>query len=99
MKFRAGESIVCIDDKFAWARRKYKKFGMLFPVQGRCYVVRGYVILGSHPAVLLREITNPRVPYSDGYWREAGFWEERFEKAPNIDGLKQLLHVKEREDA
>jgi hypothetical protein len=31
------------------------------------------------------------VPYMDGRFREAGFWDERFERAPNIDGLKKVM--------
>jgi hypothetical protein len=90
MKFRSGESIVCINDNFKWARRQYKAHNLTFPVRGKCYVVRSYVVLGTHPALVLQGIVNIRVPYKDGVWREAGYWEERFEKAPSIDGLKEI---------
>jgi hypothetical protein len=90
MKFKPGESVVCINDDFGWARKKYRAAAITFPVRGKCYVVRRYVIKGSHPAIVLKGMKNPRVIYNDGGIREAGFWDERFEKAPSIDGLKQI---------
>ena len=89
-KFKRGESVVCIDDDFRWAQKKYADAHLNFPVRGKCYVVRAYAVHGSHPAVLLAEITNPFVIYNDGKIREAGFWEERFEKAPSIEQLKRI---------
>jgi hypothetical protein len=89
MKFKPGESVVCINDEFKWARKKYAMFKITWPVRGKCYVVRQYVISGSHPALVLQGIKNPRVRYNDGSWREAGFWEERFERAPGIEDLKK----------
>jgi hypothetical protein len=93
MKFKTGESVVCIDDSFTWARKKYAMFKITWPTQGCCYVVRGYAIKGDYPAIVLRGIVNPRIPYNDGIWREAGFWEERFERAPSIDNLKQIAET------
>lgn len=93
MKFRNGDSVVCINDDFKWARKKYLQFNMTFPTRGKCYVVRAYVMLGSYPALVLQDIVNPRVPYNDGVWREAGYWDERFEKAPSIEGLKEIARL------
>ena len=89
MKFKPGESVVCINDDFGWARKKYRAAKITFPVRGKCYVVRRYVVLGSHPAIVLQGIVNPRVVYNDGRIREAGFWDERFERAPGIEDLKK----------
>lgn len=90
MKFQVGESVICIDDSFTWARQYYRKYNVTWPVCGRVYVVRGYAIKGSHPALLLRDVKNPNVPYRDGTMREAGFWEERFERAPDLGDLRKI---------
>lgn len=92
MKFRSGESVVCINDDFAWARKKYAAAKITFPVRGKCYVVRAYVMKGTHPAIVLQGIKNPFVVYQDGRMREAGFWDERFERAPGIESLKQIAY-------
>lgn len=94
MIFGAGESIVCINDDFRWAKLYYKNFNLTYPRRGACYVVRNYLVLGSHPALTVQGINNPKVPYKDGIWREAGFWDQRFEKAPSIDELKEILKYK-----
>ena len=111
MKFKPGESVVCINDDFGWAKRQYRSQNITFPVRGKCYVVRRYVIKGSHPAIVLQGIVNPNVIYNDGRIREAGFWDERFERAPGIEDLKKAADevsrwlpseieiVKETEDA
>lgn len=93
MKFKVGESIVCINDNFRWAKRRYAMFNITYPVIRKCYVVRKYMIGGSHPALGLIGIHNPRVPYSDGRVREAGFWEERFERAPSIESIKHAMEA------
>ena len=90
MRFQIGESVICINDDFRWAKRKYIAFNVTWPARGTCYVVRRYVIGGSHPAIVLRGIVNPRVPYNDGVLREAGFWDQRFMRAPKIDDLKKI---------
>ena len=90
MKFKPGESVVCINDDFSWARKQYAASAITFPVRGKCYVVRAYVVKGSHPAIVLQGIVNPRVVYNDRKIREAGFWEERFERAPGIEELKKV---------
>jgi hypothetical protein len=87
MKFKVGESVICINDDFKWARRRYPS--VTFPVRGKCYVVRAYVVGGRAPGILLQGIVNRNVVYLDGKTREAGFWEERFERAPSIDGIKK----------
>jgi len=88
-KFKPGESVVCIDDDFKWAIERYGP-GITWPVRGRCYVVRSYIFRGHHPAILLQGIVNPKVRYLDRSMREAGFWEERFEKAPGIESLTRI---------
>jgi len=92
MKFKPGESVVCINDDFSWARKKYRAANITFPVRSKCYVVRAYVIGGKIPAIVLQGVVNPPVVYSDGQIREAGFWDERFERAPGIESLKQIAH-------
>jgi hypothetical protein len=105
MKFKPGESVVCINDDFGWARKKYKAARITFPVRGKCYVIRAYVAKGKFPAIVLQGIVNPTVIYNDGRIREAGFWDERFERAPGIESLKQIAYElthgfpKVREDA
>ena len=89
MKFQRGESVVCINDDFKWAQRRYAMFNITWPVRGKCYVVRRYVIAGPKPALVLQGIVNPRVPYMDGRMREAGYWDARFERAPSIEGLQK----------
>jgi hypothetical protein len=89
-KFKEGESAVCINDDFTYATRKYSGTPLTFPKRGKCYVVRGYAVRGKFPAVLLIGIKNPRVRYMDGVTREAGFWEERFERAPGIEDLTKI---------
>lgn len=78
MLFRTGQQVICINDDFAWARKYYGECGIVYPRFGGKYIVRSYLCLGKKPAVSLREIRNPEVPYLDGLWREAGFWEARF---------------------
>ena len=90
MKFKPGESVVCINDDFSWARKKYSPIKLTFPVRGKCYVVRRYVIGGAKPAIVLQGIVNPPVVYNNGSIHEAGFWDERFERAPSIEGLRQI---------
>lgn len=87
-KFKAGESVVCINDDFDWSRKKYH--GLSYPTRGTCYVVRRYVCGGEHPAIVLVGLRNIRVRYTDGVVREAGFWDERFEKAPGIDDIRRI---------
>jgi len=92
MKFKPGESVVCINDDFSWARKQYAASLITFPVRGKCYVVRAYVAKGKFPAIVLQGIVNPKVVYHDRRVREAGFWDERFERAPGIESLKQIAH-------
>ena len=89
-KFNPGESVVCINDDFGWARKKYRAVNITWPVRGKCYVVRAYVMRGKIPAIVLQGIVNPPVIYNDGRIREAGFWDERFERAPGIEDLKKV---------
>ena len=91
MKFRPGESVVCINDDFSWARKEFPSI-VTYPVRGKCYVVRAYVVKGKYPAIVLQGITNPQVVYHDRKVREAGFWDERFERAPGIESLKQIAY-------
>jgi len=93
-KFTRGESVVCINDDFGKVARVYgTHIGLVFPVRGKCYVVRRYVIHDHHPCIVLVGIKNPRVLYMDDVMREAGFWEERFERAPSIEGLREIATV------
>ena len=91
-KFKVGESVICINDDFSWAIKKYLGIALTFPKRGKCYVVRAYVAKGSHPAIVLQGIVNPPVIYNDRKIREAGFWDERFERAPSIDGIKKAAN-------
>jgi hypothetical protein len=82
--------VVCINGDFSWAKRHYRSHKLTFPVHGKCYVVRKYVVKGKYPAIVLQGIVNPRVVYSDRKIREAGFWDERFERAPGIEEIKKI---------
>jgi len=86
MRFQPGEAVICINDDFTWAKRKYARFEITWPVRGRHYVVRKYVMGGSHPAIVLQGIVNPKVPYNDDVWREAGYHDQRFMRAPKVEG-------------
>jgi hypothetical protein len=88
--FAAGQIVICINDDFSFARKKYPEV-LGYPVFGQRYQIRDYVCDGKAPAVVLQEFTNPRVPYIDGVWREAGFWDKRFVNAP------PLVYVEEHE--
>lgn len=101
-RFFAGQHVLCVDGDFSRAALRYPQ--VTWPRHGGRYVVRGYACGGRYPAVLLRGITNPAVFYvqrwNPGVRRaEAGFWEERFEPATDIEELRALLRVREREDA
>jgi hypothetical protein len=90
VKFQPGEHVICINGNFRWAKRRYARFPIVYPKQGQLYVVRDYVCHGNAPAIVLEEMMNPIVQYNDGVYREAGFWDERFAKAPSIEGIKQI---------
>lgn len=80
--FYPGQPVICINDDFSWARKHYPDVNLAWPTFGKRYIVRDYVCGGRHPALVLYEITNPNVIYSDGEIKEAGFWEKRFVGAP-----------------
>lgn len=98
MRFYDGQPVVCINDRFssAWWRIATVQFGLTLPAKGRRYVVRGYSDGPEPPCVLLREIANPRVPWSDGKQREVAFWDERFVPITDISDLERLLDVEKK---
>lgn len=75
--FSAGQPVICINDDFKWCRRHYPEVKN-YPVFASRYIIRGYVIDGNHPAVVLRELSNQNVAYTNGSIHEAGFWQDRF---------------------
>lgn len=79
--FETGQAIICINDDFKWARKHYPQV-VNWPRFGSRYIVRGYVCDGRCPAIVVQEMTNVIVIYSDGAEREAGFADKRFVKAP-----------------
>lgn len=87
--------MICINDNFNRAMRIYKR--VTWPKKGCRYVIRDYVHLKDTPAVVLREIHNVDVVYSDGTIKEAGFWDERFVPATDISELQKLLTSTDRE--
>jgi hypothetical protein len=81
-KFHVGQEVVCINDDFSKMLKMYSLLnlpGFNLPRRGNLYVVRDYVIHGKFPAIVVMELHNPIIPYMDDIWREAGFWDERFE--------------------
>lgn len=87
--FYIGQAVICINDNFRWARKYYSQVHS-YPVKGGRYRVRAYACDGSKPAILLRELFNPKVMYQDGFIREAGFWEGRFVAAPLPEEISKL---------
>jgi hypothetical protein len=78
-KFYIGQPVVCINDNFSWAKRVFSTFPIAYPSLGQRYVVRAYLYIGDDkPIIALAGITNIKIPYTDGVWREAGFWDGRF---------------------
>lgn len=75
--FSLGQPVICINDDFKWCRRNYPEV-QNYPRFASRYIIRGYVTDGSHPAVVLRELTNINVLYLNGQTHEAGFWQDRF---------------------
>ena|SRR3989442_13268652 len=75
--FSPGQPVICINDDFRWCRRHYPSV-QNYPRFASRYIIRAYVIGGSHPAVVLRELSNINVKYMDGSIHEAGFWQDRF---------------------
>lgn len=98
MMFSRGQPVICVNDNFAWARKRYPDM-LSYPVKGQRYIVREYVCWGRAPAIVLREIKNPRVPYMDGKFREAGFWDRRFIIAPLPESISNLQKTRVDEDA
>lgn len=90
--FYIGQPVICINDNFSWARKRYAQVHS-YPVAGSRYRVRGYVCEGAKPAIVLWELTNPTVMYMDGVIREAGFWEGRFVAAPLPEAISQYSTV------
>ena len=92
-RFYIGQPVICVDDR----RNKYlRPFRVKWVKMGQRYTIRAYqhaVMPVNRPMdfVLLHEIHNPSVPWSDGQFMEAGFWEERFEPATDISRLEEEL--------
>jgi hypothetical protein len=93
-KFYNGQPVICINDDFKKVRKQYARVSPRLPVKGKRYTVRCYVIEDKHPCVVLREISNSNVLYSDGMFRELGFWDRRFEPVTDISKLEKLQSSK-----
>lgn len=100
-KFYNGQPVICTDDDFKNTLKHYARFSPNLPVKGRHYIVRCYIVGGNcpegienRPCIVLREISNIEVPYTDGVWREMGFWDRRFEPVTDISRLEKLQKSK-----
>jgi hypothetical protein len=109
-KFYIGQTVLCINGNPN--KEAIKLFpNLIWPETGRFYRVRG--ILPPEPVkfkhgvrhiifILLHGLYNQHIRYISGINAEAGFWEERFEPAADIDGLRNILKdvpIKQKEDA
>ena len=106
MTFRVGQKVVCVDDD--WSR--HPEWGRLQqrPVLNGIYTVRSvspHWHEGGGTGLLLVEVRNPEIDWSDGDTCECRFPSRRFrpivERKTDISELKALLvpGAKIREDA
>jgi len=96
MLFYVGQPVICVNDNFSWCRKYYPEV-IHYPEKGHRYIVRDYVCEGTTPAIVLNEMKNPPVVYTDNMIREAGFWDRRFVAAPLPEEITCWL--RETEDA
>lgn len=93
-RFYIGQPVICVDDRLnAWLIRHHPN--VTWVTRGQRYTIRAHqqavMPVNRHMNfVLLHEIRNPIVPWSDGQYMEAGFWEERFEPATDISELDRI---------
>jgi hypothetical protein len=95
-RFYIGQPVVCVDDRMRPSvARNYPQITN-WPKAGKQYTIRGNITKMTQVArnrwtpltfVTVRELTNPIIAYGDGSRAEAGFHEDRFEPATNIDKL------------
>lgn len=92
MRFYNGQPVVCINDRFQseWWRREMQKKGLTLPTRDHRYTVRGYSDGPDPPCILLVEIANPPVMWSDGKEREAAFVDKRFAPITDISELEKI---------
>lgn len=89
-RFYIGQPVICVDDRLR--PHVVRRFpGLQWPREGGRYTIRANIVSRGLCFVLLREIRNRKILYPQSHrYAEAGFWEERFEPATNIDLLKDV---------
>lgn len=100
-KFYVGQPVVCVNGTpNPMALKVFPE--IRWPVTGQHYRVRG---ISRHEVpygngnemltfVVLSGLHNVKIVWTDGDFSEAGFWEERFEAATDIDSLRSIgAHV------
>lgn len=64
--FRVGQKVVCVDDDWAsWQVSDMRRAGIASPVKGNIYTVRSVEMMDGDAFILLSEIVNPIIVYSD----------------------------------
>ena len=75
-QMKPGARVLCINDNFSGRMQEVNRFSMQLPVKGTTYTVRSIDPEGLQ-GILLVEIVNPLVLFSDGIW-EPIFKMDRF---------------------
>lgn len=93
-RFYIGQPVVCLsgyETTSPRTRRFSQTHGITWPEKGRRYVVRDYVIsVEGLDGIVLEEIANPVVRYSNGAQAEASFSDTRFGPITDISELEKL---------
>jgi hypothetical protein len=87
-RFYIGQPVVCVDDRLrVQVTARYP--GLKWPRRGVRYTIRENIENGKHTFVTVHGIRNRVIRWPDGLRAEAGFHEDRFEPATDIEGLKR----------
>lgn len=97
-RFYVGQPVICVR---GGPNPASLKLNLDWPVTGSQYRIRAvYAPMRTRVGlrkwanltfVLVHGITNKDVKYGNGVVAEAAFWDERFEPATNIDGIRSVL--------
>lgn len=76
--FYVGQPVVCVDGKVKPIVELYWP-GLIWPIYGQRYTVRGYVeVRSGWPGLVVQEIRNRTIFYWSGTYAEASFDQKRF---------------------